>query len=69
MEKALITFSNNNQEQMHALIQEMDWEIVRQESTKDPSRRSRLYDHEEVYDVLKNNMVREISTNSNNFPS
>ncbi|KEH17605.1 disease resistance protein (TIR-NBS-LRR class) [Medicago truncatula] len=56
LEKALITFSNNNQVQMHALIQEMGREIVRQESTKDPGRRSRLYDHEEVYDVLKNNM-------------
>ncbi|MCH85944.1 TMV resistance protein N-like, partial [Trifolium medium] len=41
---------------MHALIQEMGREIVRQESTKDPGRRSRLYDHKEVYDVLKNNM-------------
>lgn len=62
LEKCLITISNNNEIQMHALIQEMGWEIVRQESTKDPGKRSRLYDHEEVYDVLKNNTVRQRST-------
>ncbi|KAK7321389.1 hypothetical protein VNO77_31998 [Canavalia gladiata] len=56
LEKALITISNNNELQMHTLIQEMGWEIVRQESTKYPGRRSRLCHHEEVYDVLKNNM-------------
>ena len=43
---------------MHDLIQEMGWEIVRQESIE-PGRRSRLRDAEEVYDVLKNNKVRE----------
>ncbi|XP_027332811.1 disease resistance-like protein DSC1 [Abrus precatorius] len=55
LEKALVTISNNNELQMHALIQEMGWEIVRQESIKNPERRSRLCHHEEVYDVLTNN--------------
>ena len=46
---------------MHDLIQEMGWNIVQQESIEDPGRRSRLWDPEEVYDVLKYNRV---STNS-----
>ncbi|KAL1321221.1 TMV resistance protein N-like [Arachis ipaensis] len=53
-DKALITFSDANELHMHDLIQEMGLEIVRQESTKDPGRRSRLWDPEEIYDVLKN---------------
>ncbi|XP_054780000.1 disease resistance protein RUN1-like [Prosopis cineraria] len=40
---------------MHDLIQEMGYEIVRQECTKEPERRSRLCDLKEVYHVLKNN--------------
>ncbi|RDX96744.1 putative disease resistance protein, partial [Mucuna pruriens] len=54
-DKALITISKNNKIQMHQLIQEMGWEIVRQESLKDPERRSRLRDSEEVCAILKNN--------------
>ncbi|XP_025695044.2 disease resistance protein RPV1-like [Arachis hypogaea] len=53
-DKALITFSDANELHMHDLIQEMGLEIVRQESTKDPGRRSRLWDPEEIYDLLKN---------------
>ncbi|RDX68276.1 TMV resistance protein N, partial [Mucuna pruriens] len=55
LDKGLITFSDGNEVCMHDLIQEMGWEIVHQESIKDPGRRSRLWDPEEVYDVLKNN--------------
>ncbi|RDY12890.1 TMV resistance protein N, partial [Mucuna pruriens] len=50
--KALITISENRI-QMHNLIREMGWEIVRQEY---PARRSRLRDFEEVYDVLRSNV-------------
>ncbi|XP_028782033.1 putative disease resistance protein At4g11170 [Neltuma alba] len=55
LDKALISISNDNVIQMHDLIQEMGWEIVRQECKENPGRRSRLKDFEEVYDVLKNN--------------
>ncbi|XP_024022089.1 disease resistance-like protein DSC1 [Morus notabilis] len=40
---------------MHDLIQEMGWEIVRQQSIKDPGERSRLWIPHDVYNVLKNN--------------
>lgn len=44
--------------QMHDLIQEMGWEIVRRESTKEPGKRSRLWYYEDVYHVLGTNTVR-----------
>ena len=56
---ALITISNDNRIKMHDLIEQMGWEIVRQESAKDPGRRSRLRNSKDVYDVLKNNKVRQ----------
>ncbi|XP_057432689.1 TMV resistance protein N-like [Lotus japonicus] len=58
LDKSLITISEDNVIQMHDLIQEMGWEIVRQDS-KDPGRRSRLWNPDEVYDVLKNNKGTE----------
>ena len=39
-DKALLTLSKDNRIQMHDLIQEMGWEIVRQEAIKHPGRRS-----------------------------
>ncbi|XP_057452736.1 disease resistance protein RUN1-like [Lotus japonicus] len=54
VDKALITFSYNNNIQMHDLLQEMGLDIVRKECLKNPGTRSRLRDNE-VYDVLKNN--------------
>ncbi|XP_057447028.1 disease resistance-like protein DSC1 [Lotus japonicus] len=54
-DKSLITVSKDNTVQMHDLIQEMGWQIVREESMKQPGKRSRLWDPKEIYDVLKNN--------------
>ncbi|XP_054780010.1 disease resistance protein RPV1-like [Prosopis cineraria] len=45
--------------EMHDLIQQMGREIVRQECIKDPGRRSRLWNPDEIYDVLKNNRVTD----------
>ena len=42
--------------EMHVLLQEMGWEIVNQES-KDPGKRSRLWNAEEISDILKENKV------------
>ncbi|MED6210720.1 hypothetical protein PIB30_066791 [Stylosanthes scabra] len=53
--RALITISDDDNIGIHDLIEQMGREIVRQESTKDPGRRSRLSNLEEVYDVLNNN--------------
>ncbi|XLS55002.1 hypothetical protein HN51_004757, partial [Arachis hypogaea] len=68
-DKALITFSDANELHMHDLIQEMGLEIVRQESTKDPGRRSRLWDPEEIYDLLKNDRINlRACSNLTNLP-
>ncbi|RDX89018.1 TMV resistance protein N, partial [Mucuna pruriens] len=58
-DKSLITISDRNTIEMHDLIQEMGWNIVRQESLENPGRRSRLWDPEEVCDVLKYNRGTE----------
>ncbi|XP_016173975.1 protein SUPPRESSOR OF npr1-1, CONSTITUTIVE 1-like [Arachis ipaensis] len=54
LDKALITISNDSVG-MHDLIQQMGWEIVRQESIENPEDRSRLWDLDDTCDVLKNN--------------
>ncbi|XP_028784451.1 disease resistance protein RML1A isoform X2 [Neltuma alba] len=54
-DKALINANDHMPVEMHDLIQEMGWEIVREESINEPGRRSRLWDCEEIYDVLANN--------------
>ncbi|XP_024637486.2 disease resistance protein RPV1 isoform X2 [Medicago truncatula] len=63
-DKALITISEDNVISMHDILQEMGWEIVRQESS-DLGKRSRLWNPDEIYDVLKNdkgtNAIRSIS--------
>lgn len=56
-DKSLITISNNELS-MHALLQEMGREIVRRESPNDPGKRSRLWFHEDIHNVLKKNKVR-----------
>ncbi|XP_010645905.1 disease resistance protein RPV1 [Vitis vinifera] len=59
IEKTLITISWNNKLMMHDLIQEMGREIVRQQSLEEPSKRSRLWFHEDIYDVLQKNTATE----------
>ncbi|TXG71058.1 hypothetical protein EZV62_005993 [Acer yangbiense] len=51
IDKSLITKSRNMLT-MHDLLQAMGKEIVRQESTNDPNKRSRLWHHRDIYDVL-----------------
>ncbi|KAJ0020695.1 hypothetical protein Pint_31061 [Pistacia integerrima] len=52
--KSLVTISGNKL-QMHDLLQEMGRDIVYQKSITEPGKRSRLWDHEDVYHILKNN--------------
>ena len=63
LDKSLITISDNKL-CMHDLLQEMCWEIVRQESVKNPGKRSRLRVHEDINHVLTTNAVRPKCINS-----
>lgn len=45
---------------LHDLIEDMGKEIVRQESPEEPGKRSRLWFHEDIVQVLEENMVRQI---------
>ncbi|XP_034677378.1 disease resistance protein RUN1-like isoform X2 [Vitis riparia] len=58
VDKSLITISDNKL-YMHDLLQELGWEIVRQESIKDPGKRSRLRVHEDIHNVLTTNKGTE----------
>ncbi|XP_057449697.1 TMV resistance protein N-like [Lotus japonicus] len=60
LDKSLITISVKDTVEMHDLIQEMGHNIVDQESINDPGKRSRLWDPQEVYDVLKYNRGTEV---------
>ncbi|KAK4279022.1 hypothetical protein QN277_016788 [Acacia crassicarpa] len=57
-DKALLTIKDEKVS-MHDLIQEMAWEIVRGESKEEPGKRSRLWDSNDVYEVLKYNTGTE----------
>lgn len=45
---------------LHDLIQDMGKEIIRQESPKEPGKRSRLWFHKDIVHVLEENLVRFI---------
>ncbi|KAH9781657.1 Disease resistance-like protein DSC1 [Citrus sinensis] len=64
VDKSLITISECNKIRMHDLMQNMGREIVRQESINDPSKRSRLWHHKEIYEVLTENMSEVIQHGS-----
>ncbi|KEH43465.1 disease resistance protein (TIR-NBS-LRR class), putative [Medicago truncatula] len=57
LDKALVTITLNSHIEIHDLIQEMDRQIVREESIKNPGKRSRLWNASEICDVLTNNNV------------
>ncbi|KAH9727021.1 Disease resistance-like protein DSC1 [Citrus sinensis] len=65
--KSLITISDENELQMHDLLQEMGQTIVRQESAREPGKRSRLWDHNDVCYVLKKNKINDIHLNPQAF--
>ncbi|XP_040996240.1 TMV resistance protein N-like [Juglans microcarpa x Juglans regia] len=55
IDKCLITVTTYNTLWMHDLLQDMGREIVRKESPKEPSARSRLWFHEDIRHVLEEN--------------
>ncbi|KAM5552788.1 hypothetical protein ABKV19_025147 [Rosa sericea] len=56
-EKALIRIDRDDHIWMHDLIEEMDKDIVYQESPEEPGERSRVWSEEDVNDVLTYNTV------------
>ncbi|KAH9726233.1 ADP-ribosyl cyclase/cyclic ADP-ribose hydrolase [Citrus sinensis] len=58
VDKSIIAIDSYNKITMHDLLQELGREIVRQESTN-PENRSRLWHHEDIYEVLTYNTVTE----------
>ncbi|KAK7349959.1 hypothetical protein VNO77_07893 [Canavalia gladiata] len=52
VERSLVTVDDKNKLGMHDLLRDMGREIIRAESPKEPERRSRLWFHEDVLDVL-----------------
>ncbi|GMY08061.1 disease resistance protein RUN1-like [Fagus crenata] len=59
IDKSLIKL-HGNQLWMHDLLQEMGRDIVRQECPKDPGKRSRLWLHEDIHNVLTKNTGTEV---------
>ncbi|XP_035547068.1 disease resistance protein RPV1-like isoform X3 [Juglans regia] len=55
MDKCLMSVDESGKLWMHDLLQDMGREIVRQESPKEPGKRSRLWFHEDVRSVLEEN--------------
>ncbi|XP_024045001.1 putative disease resistance protein At4g11170 isoform X4 [Citrus clementina] len=58
VDKSLIAIGSYNKIRMHDLLQELGREIVRQESIN-PGNRSRLWHHEDIYEVLTYNTGTE----------
>ncbi|PRQ44688.1 putative winged helix-turn-helix DNA-binding domain, toll-like receptor [Rosa chinensis] len=59
IEKSLITIDQHNNVRMHGLVQEMAWEIVRQESREEPGLRSRLCHRNDIFHVFMRNTGTE----------
>ncbi|KDO37198.1 hypothetical protein CISIN_1g017858mg [Citrus sinensis] len=65
VDKSLIAIDSHKKITMHDLLQELGREIVRQESI-DPANRSRLWHHEDIYEVLTYNTFYRSSVNGKN---
>ncbi|MED6110796.1 hypothetical protein PIB30_046127 [Stylosanthes scabra] len=58
--KALIIISLDNRLKMHDLIQQMGWEVVRQESNNDASKLTRINRPEDFDNLLENSEVKNL---------
>ncbi|XP_040996726.1 disease resistance protein RUN1-like isoform X2 [Juglans microcarpa x Juglans regia] len=58
-DKCLITIDEHDRLWMHDLLEDMGKEIVRQESPKEPGKRSRLWFYKDVFEVLEKNKGTE----------
>ncbi|XP_027908546.1 TMV resistance protein N-like isoform X3 [Vigna unguiculata] len=59
IERSLLKVEKNNKLGMHQLLRDMGREIICESSRKDPGKRSRLWFHEDVLDVLTKNTGTE----------
>ncbi|CAJ1949595.1 unnamed protein product [Sphenostylis stenocarpa] len=59
IERSLLKVEKNNKLGMHQLLRDMGREIICESSRKEPGKRSRLWFHEDVIDVLTNNSGTE----------
>ncbi|GMP63377.1 hypothetical protein CsSME_00025094 [Camellia sinensis var. sinensis] len=57
IDRCLLTIDKHKKLVMHQLVQEMGREIVQQESPKEPGERSRLWNHKDSLNVLRENAV------------
>ncbi|XP_057446541.1 disease resistance protein RPV1-like isoform X2 [Lotus japonicus] len=55
VDKSLIKITHSGYVTLHDLIEDMGKEIVRQESPQEPGNRSRLWFHEDIFEVLEQN--------------
>ncbi|GMP63407.1 hypothetical protein CsSME_00025118 [Camellia sinensis var. sinensis] len=58
IDRCLLAVDERKKLVMHQLVQEMGREIVRQESPKELGERSRLWNHKDSFNVLRENTVR-----------
>uniref|UniRef100_A0A2N9IXH9 TIR domain-containing protein n=1 Tax=Fagus sylvatica TaxID=28930 RepID=A0A2N9IXH9_FAGSY len=56
IQRSLLTINDINELRMHDMIRDMGREIVREKSPSDPGKRSRLWFHEDVLNVLNKHM-------------
>ncbi|XP_028763089.1 TMV resistance protein N-like [Neltuma alba] len=54
VERSLIKVGKKNKLDMHDLLRDMGRHIIREHSPEDPEKRSRLWSHDDVLDVLRN---------------
>ncbi|XP_058743464.1 disease resistance protein RUN1-like [Vicia villosa] len=59
IERCLVKIERNNKLGMHDLTRDMGREIVRKSSAKEPGKRSRLWFHQDVHDILTKNSGTE----------
>ena len=57
-DRCLISISSNNRVYMHDLIQQMGWNIVREEHLEDLSKWSRLWNSDDIYHAFISEEVR-----------
>ncbi|XP_022155226.1 TMV resistance protein N-like [Momordica charantia] len=61
LERCLLKVDNKNKFMMHNLLRDMGREIVRNESPKEPEKRSRIFVNNDVLVVLEKQKVRDLS--------
>ena len=57
VDKSLITISSSRRVDMHPLLRDLGKRIVREKSPKEPRKWSRLWNLEDIYNVMSDNMV------------